>query len=97
MAFHILITMIIRKPKGVETEIKCLADGVVGIMLRQEICEGKEVESKEKWSHLLAGTAHTLRVSEPWHGTGRILVADSAFSSVTTAVECTLREISDAH
>ena len=76
------LTKIIRKPKGVGTEIKCLADGVVRIMLRLEICEGKEAESKKKCSHLPAGTAHTLRVSEPWHGTGRIIVADSAFSSV---------------
>ena len=49
---------------------------------------GKKLNAEKKWSHLPAGTAHTLRVSEPWHGTGRILVADSAFSSVTTAVEC---------
>ena len=52
-----------------------------------EICEGKEAESKKKWSHLPAGTAQTLRLSEPWHGTGRIIVAYSAFSSVTTAIE----------
>ena len=43
--------------------------------------------SGQKWSHLPAGTAQTLRLSEPWHGTGRIIVADSAFSSVTTAIE----------
>ena len=82
------LTKIIRKPKEIGTEIKCLADGVVGIMLRLEICQGKEAECRKKWSHLPAGTARTLRVSEPWHGTGRILVADSAFLSVTTAVEC---------
>ena len=80
------LTKIIRKPKGVGTEIKCVADGLVGIMLRIEICEGKEAESKKKWSHLPAGTAQTLRLSEPWHGTGRIIVADSAFSSGTTAI-----------
>ena len=78
------LTKIIRKPKGVGTEIKCVADGLVGIMLCIEICEA---ESKKKWSHLPAGTAQTLRLSEPWHGTGRIIVADSAFSSVTTAIE----------
>lgn len=79
---------VIRKPKGVGTEIKCLADGVIGIIQRLEICEGKEAESKKKWSHIPVGTAHTLRVSEPWHGTGRILVADLAFASATTAIEC---------
>ena len=44
------LTKIIRKPKGVGTEIKCAADGLVGIMLCTEICEGKEAESKKKWS-----------------------------------------------
>ena len=82
------LTKIIRKPKGVGTEVKCLADGVVGIMLQLEICEGKEAEAQKKWSHLPAGTAQTLRLSDPWHGSGRIVVADSAFSSVTTAIEC---------
>ncbi|KAL5500807.1 hypothetical protein EMCRGX_G012412 [Ephydatia muelleri] len=50
------LTKIIRKPKGVGTEIKCVSDGLVGIMLRIEICEGKEAESKKKWSHLPAVT-----------------------------------------
>ena len=82
------LTKIIRKPKGVGTEMKCLADGVVGIMLQPEICEDKEAESQKKWFQLPAGTAQTLRLSDPWHGSGRIVVADAAFSSVTTAIEC---------
>ena len=49
------LTKIIRKPKEVGTEIKCLADGVVGIMLRLEICEGKEAECRKKRSYLPAG------------------------------------------
>eukprot|EP00731_Ephydatia_muelleri_P031708 Em0023g215a len=48
------LTNIIQKPKGVGAEIKCVADSLVGIMLRIEICEGKEAESKKKWSHLPA-------------------------------------------
>ena len=54
------LTKIIRKPKGVGTEMKCLADGVVGIMLQLEICEGKEAKAQKKWSHrhLPAGTAN---------------------------------------
>ena len=82
------LTKIIRKPKGVGTEVKCLADGVVGIMLQMEICEGKDAEAEKKWSYLPAGTAQTLRLSEFWHGSQRIVVGDSAFSSVTTAIEC---------
>ena len=87
------LTKIIRKPKGVGTEMKCLADGVVGIMLQLDIYEGKEAEAQMKWSHLPAGTAQTLRLSDPWHGSGRIVVADSAFSSVTTAIECRMKAL----
>ena len=76
------LTKIIRKPKGVGAEVKCLAHGVVGIMLRMEICEGKDAEAEKKWSYLPAGTAQTLRLSEFWHGSQRIIVGDSAFSSV---------------
>lgn len=40
------LTKIIRKPKGVGTEVKSLADGVVGIMLQMEICERKDAQKK---------------------------------------------------
>ena len=86
--WHSTFDKIIRKPKGVGTEVKCLADGVVGIMLQMEICEGKDAEAEKEWSYLPAGTAQTLRLSEFWHGSQRIVVGDSAFSSVTTAIEC---------
>ena len=63
---------------------------VVGITLHLEIhvCEGNEAELKKKWSHLPAGTAQTLRlISELWHATGQILVANSAVSSVAITRE----------
>ena len=41
------LTKIIRKPKGVGSEMKCLADGGVGIMLQLDICEGKEAEAQK--------------------------------------------------
>lgn len=53
------LTKIIRNPKGAGTEIKCLADGVVGIMLRLEICEGKEAESR-KSDHTFQQGLHIL-------------------------------------
>ena len=56
------LTKIIRKPKGVGTEVKCIADGMTGITLQLEVCDGKEAESRKKLS--------------------------SAFSSLTTAIEC---------
>ena len=35
-----------------------------------------------------AGTAHVLRLTEPWHGSGKIFNADSAFASVKMAEAC---------
>ena len=34
----------------------------------------------------LVGTAQLLRLTKPWHGSGRAVSADSAFASVATAV-----------
>ena len=36
----------------------------------------------------LVGTAQLLRLTKPWHGSGRAVSADSAFASVATAVAC---------
>ncbi|XP_045778132.1 uncharacterized protein LOC123876048 [Maniola jurtina] len=77
-----------RKPKGVGCEVKTACDSGTNIMIRMEINEGKESMSAKKWQRELgAGTATTLRLTEPWHGSGRIVVGDSWFASVKTAVE----------
>lgn len=77
-----------RKPKGVGCEVKTICDSVSKIMIGMEINEGKDIMSGKKWQRDLgAGTATTLRLTEPWHGTGRIVVGDSWFGSVKTAVE----------
>ena len=77
---------IIRKPKGVGTEFKNLADGVTGVMLRLEIQEKKSDMADKDWSALPAGTAWLLRLCEPYFGSHRIVRADSAFTSTTAAV-----------
>ncbi|XP_069354527.1 piggyBac transposable element-derived protein 3-like [Maniola hyperantus] len=77
-----------RKPKGVGCEVKTACDSGTNIMIRMEINEGKESMSAKKWQRELgAGTATTLRLTEPWHGSGRVVVGDSWFASVKTAVE----------
>lgn len=77
-----------RKPKGVGCECKTLADAQSTIMVRLEINEGKTRMATKKWqSQLGAGTATTLRLTQPWHGTGRLVVGDSWFGSVKTAVQ----------
>ena len=77
-----------RKPKGVGCEVKTLADVASGVMINLEINEGKEAMKETRWQRELgAGTATTLRLSEPWHGSGRIDCGDSWFASVKTAIE----------
>lgn len=77
-----------RKPKGIGCEVKNAADSVTNIMLRLEINEGKDEMSKKMWQKDFgAGTATTLRLLEPWFGSGRIVLGDSWFASVKTAVQ----------
>lgn len=77
-----------RKPKGVGCECKTISDVVSGIMIGLEVNEGKEAMQQKEWQHQLgAGTATTLRLTRPWHGSGRIVVGDSWFGSVKTAFE----------
>ena len=49
--------------------------------------KGKKPCPKKRWhSSLGATTATPLRLTEPWHGSGRIVVGDSWFGSVKTAL-----------
>jgi hypothetical protein len=54
-----------------------------------EIQEGAAAMAKKKFAdqNLNSGTAYILRALEPWKGLGKIVVGDSAFGSVMTAVE----------
>ena len=45
-------------------------------------------EAKKSGRTCLQEQPKTLRLSEFWHGSQRIVVGDSAFSSVTAAIEC---------
>ena len=77
-----------RKPKGVGCEAKTIADALSGIMIGIELKEGKERNARKRWhSTHGATTSTTLRLTQPWHGSGRIVVGDSWFSSVKTAVQ----------
>ena len=59
-------------------------------MLQLEIQEGAEIMCTREYvaDYKLAGTAQVLRLTKPWHGSGRAISADSAFASVTTALAC---------
>ncbi|KAJ3659781.1 hypothetical protein Zmor_011453 [Zophobas morio] len=77
-----------RKPKGVGCEMKTLADAQTRIMLQMEINEGKDAMQEKRWQRELgAGTATTLRLTQKWHGTSRMIIGDAWFGSVKTTVE----------
>ena len=48
----------------------------------------KKPNQEKKWFLLPSGTAQTLRLTEHWHYSERIVIGDSAFTSMTTAIEC---------
>jgi hypothetical protein len=83
------VTKIARKPKGVGTEIRSLADGETRIILGLEIQEGKEAMATKPYSQQYgSGTSSLLRLTQPYAGQGgvHVVVADSAFASVKTAI-----------
>lgn len=64
-------------------EIKGIADGQTGVILQIEPQEGKEImRTKEYSNEYNAGTAILLRLAKLFASSGRIVVVDSAFSSV---------------
>ena len=78
-------TKIARKPEGVGAEMKALACGETGIILKLDIMEGREANRRKDFSQEYGeGTAVTLRLTKEYYGTGRVVHADSAFSSVKT-------------
>lgn len=64
-----------RKPEPLGTEFKNIGDALSGVILRQEITKGKAEEVKPKfWSKEVGATAATtMRLSEPWYGSNRVV------------------------
>lgn len=76
-----------RKPTPLGFMLHTAVDTGSGVLLSAEICEGAEVDgAKEYTDKYKKSTATTLRVTKRWHGSGRIIIADSWFSSYATAV-----------
>ena len=76
-----------RKPRPIGNEIKDMSDGRTHIVVQMELYEGKEaMESKGHVKKYGATCATTLRLTRPYHGTGRTIIADSWFGSVKTAI-----------
>jgi len=79
-------TKIARKPRGVGIEMKAMCCVQSKIMMQLDIMEGKR-RQKDK-DHGSGGTGHVLRLCQPWFGSNRVVIGDSAFSSVPTAQAC---------
>lgn len=76
-----------RKPKGVGMEIKNVACVTAGIMLVLElVASANEMHTREHWREGFASTALLLRLLHFYGGSRRIVLGDSAFASVQTAV-----------
>ena len=80
------VTKIKGKPEGVGAELKSAADGDSGIMLRLDVMEGQAVQRAKPFynDYKSEGTAVIMRLVKPWFNHGRVVHADSAFSSVKT-------------
>ena len=78
-----------RKPEPLGVEFKNIGDALSGIILFQEITKGKAEVVKPKYysKEVGATAATTLRLSEPWFGSNRVVAGDSWFASVRTAEE----------
>jgi hypothetical protein len=74
-----------RKPEPLGVECKCTNDALSSMMLYIEICEGKLRHVDQKHYHELGHTTATrLRITEPWHGSGRVVFGDSWFAGLKT-------------
>jgi hypothetical protein len=73
---------IARKPEGVGTEFKSLADGQSGVLLRLDPREELPVQRAKKYEHLGSSTGAPLRLVEDFFFSSRSLTGDSAFSSL---------------
>ena len=78
---------IIRKPRPIGNEFKNMSDSRTNIVNHLELYEGKEYMASKKYvGEYGATTATVLRLTQAYHGSGRIIVGDSWFGSVKTAV-----------
>ena len=84
------LTKIARKPEGVGTELRDCTDGSSRVTLRLEIQEGKASMAGKEFHNECStgGAAAVLRLVKPWFETGRLVVGDSAYASVDTAIAC---------
>ena len=88
------LMVILRKPTPVGLELHTVCCALSGILVNFEVYEGKTAMESFKWCPKSKGkemkypkaVALTLRLSEPWHGRGKVFICDSWFGSVICAI-----------
>ena len=82
------VTKIPRKPENVAVELRDVACGVSEICIFIEIQEGKAAMAKKEFvcTDMPTGTSFMLRATKAWQGSCRVVLGDSAFASVATAM-----------
>ena len=76
-----------RKPRPIGSEIKNMCDGMSQIVVNVELYEGKDIMSVKDHVENGATAALALRLTEPYHGSGRCVIVESWFGSVKCASE----------
>ena len=77
---------IIRKFRPIGNEIKNMLDAMSQIVINLELYEGKDIMSgKDHVREHSATTATTMCLTQPYHGSGRCIIADSCSGSVKSA------------
>lgn len=81
------LTYIPRKPQPLGHQLWTVVDCESGCLVNYELNEGKEVTRERKWfAEYGATTATTLRVTQPFHRSWRVIFIDSWFQSIKTAI-----------
>lgn len=75
-----------RKPTQYGIELKTMVCSEGKIVLAAEMAEGKELDAAKAYRDVLgASPATTLRLTEPYKDTARVVIGDSWFGSCNTA------------
>ena len=81
------LMVILRKPTPIGLELHTLCCALSGILTWFEVYEGKDVMAMKEYNdEYPKSIALTLRMTENYHNTGRVLIADSWFGSVACAI-----------
>ena len=82
------LTFLPRKPCDLGMMLKTACCSKVGVMVAAEICEGKDLMKDKPYNKEWGGTTGcVLRLTKPWWGTGRIIIADAWFGSLRCAYQ----------